>query len=151
MKKENTQTNSILPQWKKLHVEIAAVEAETAPTPMEMMPWYYSVEEQGVVVAVAALPREMQRWVPRGSFVAEDKKKAVIADDIAVAATVVDAAAMVVVAAAAAASSSRSRMDCHRRRSPMQKDFAAGATVAAASSPEAVARLSSRYRTHRRD
>ena len=39
MKKKNTKTNSILPQREKvLHVEIAAVEAETAPTPMEMMP-----------------------------------------------------------------------------------------------------------------
>jgi hypothetical protein len=141
--------DSILPpQQEKLHVEIAAVEAETAPTPMEMMP-LYSVEEQGV--AVAALPREMQHWLPRGSFVAADKTKAVVAADIAAAVTVVDAAAMVVVVAvAAAASSSRSRMDCHRLRSPMpQKDFAAGATAAAASSPVAVARLLSRYRTHR--
>jgi hypothetical protein len=152
MKKKNTLTN-ILPQREKQHVEIAAVEAETAPTPMEMMPLlhYYSVEEQGV--AVAALPREMQHWLPRGSFVAADKTKAVIAADIAAAVTVVDAMAMVVaVAAVAAASSPRTRMDCHRLRSPMpQKDFAAGVTVAAAAPPVAVARLLSRYRTHRRD
>ena len=88
--------------------------------------------------------------MPRGSFVAVDKKKAVSVADIA-AAVVVDASAMVV-AVAAAALSPRSRMDCHRLRSPMpQKDFAVGVTVAAAASPVAVARLLSRYRTHRMD
>lgn len=133
-----------------------ASEAESA-SPMEMMTLFQdSVVEQGVAaVAVdwAASPREMQRWLPRGSFVAENKT-VVIAADIAAAAIVVDAAAMVVVVvvvAVAAASSSRSRMDCDRLRSPgPQKDFAAEANVVAAP-PVAVARLSSRCQIHRRD
>lgn len=114
--------------------------------------------EQGVEAVAAAadsaaMPREMQpRWLPRVSFVA-DKKPAVTADYIAAAATVVDAAAMVVVAAAAAAGSSL-RMDYHRLRSwrGPQKDLAADTTAAAAPSVlVAVARLSSRCQTHRRD
>ena len=145
-----------LPKREKQHVEMAAVEAETAVPPMEMMMrlfHYYSVVEQGVAAAAAAdsaaLPREMQpRWLPRVSFVA-DKKPAVTADYIAAAATVVDAAAMVVVAAAAAAGSSR--MDYHRLRSwrGPQKDLAADTT--AVQVLVAVARLSSRCQTHRRD
>ena len=145
-------------------MEMAAVEAETAVPPMEMMMrlfHYYSVVEQGVAAAAAAadsaaLPREMQpRWLPRVSFVA-DKKPAVTADYIAAAATVVDAAAMVVVAAAAAAAAAGSslRMDYHRLRSwrGPQKDLAADTTAAAAPSVlVAVARLSSRCQTHRRD
>ena len=151
------------PKREKQHVEMAAVEAETAVPPMEMMMrlfHYYSVVEQGVAAAAAAaadsaaLPREMQpRWLPRVSFVA-DKKPAVTADYIAAAATVVDAAAMVVVAAAAAAAGSSLRMDYHRLRSwrGPQKDLAADTTAAAAPSVlVAVARLSSRCQTHRRD
>lgn len=142
-------------------MEMAAVEAETAVPPMEMMMrlfhYYYSVVEQGVAAVAAAdsaaLPREMQpRWLPRVSFVA-DKKSAVTADYIAAAATVVDAAAMVVVVAAAAAAGSSLRMDYHRLRSwRPQKDLAADTTAAAAPSVlVAVARLSSRCQTHRRD
>lgn len=148
-----------LPKREKQHVEMAAVEAETAVPPMEMMMrlfHYYSVVEQGVAAVAdsAALPREMQpRWLPRVSFVA-DKKPAVTADYIAAAATVVDAAAMVVVvAAAAAAAGSSLRMDYHLLRSwGPQKDLAADTTADAAPSVlVAVARLSSRCQTHRRD
>jgi len=132
-----------LPKREKQHVEMAAVEAESAVPPMEMMMrlfHYYSVVEQGVEAVAAAdsaaLPREMQpRWLPRVSFVA-DKKPAVTADYIAAAATVVDAAAMVVVVAAAAAAGSSLRMDYHRLRSwrVPQKDLAADTTAAAAPS-----------------